>query len=156
MEERLRGVTWEALEHNHGEKSSDWFWVLAVITVTATVAAILFGNVLLGILFGLSGTIISLLAVREARIISYAITQRGLRIDDRLYPFSTLETYHIDEDQAFGPQLLVKSEKMFMPLLILPLPAEYLEEIEDILADHLPQEMLEEPFANKLLEFFGF
>ena len=43
-----------------------------------------------------------------------------------------------------------------MPLLILPLPLDLQDEIEDIIAERLPEQHLEEPFAYKVLEFFGF
>lgn len=156
MAETLRGVTWEALEHTHGEKKSDWFWALGIVTIGASVASVLLGNSLLGIVIIISGITMSLLATREAKVISYAVTQRGLRVDDRLFPYSTLHSFYLDEDEPLGPQLLVRSEKMFMPLIIMPIPEEYMDEIEDIVSSRLPEEHLEEPFANKLLEFFGF
>jgi hypothetical protein len=43
-----------------------------------------------------------------------------------------------------------------MPLIIVPIPPDYVEDIESILAPRLPEEHLEEPLANKLLEIIGF
>ena len=97
-----------------------------------------------------------ILAMREAKIVPYAVTLRGLRVEDKLYPYSTLESFFIDEDNPIGPMLLARSEKLFMPLIIMPLPDEYLDDIEQILSNRLPGEHLEEPFVNKVLEFFGF
>lgn len=156
MEEQPRGIIWEAYEHHHDEKHSDWFWILGIMTVAFALASIFLGNTLLGILILLGGAVIAILATREPKIVSYAVTQRGLRIDDRLYPYSTLESFYIDEEGPFGPQLLVKSEKLFMPLLILPLPPDTQDEIEDVIASRLPEEHIEEPLAHKLLEFFKF
>ncbi len=156
MDEPLRGIIWEAYEHHHDSKQSDWFWVLGIITVSITIAALLLHNTLLAVLILISGIVIAILASREPKLISYAATQRGLKIDDKLYPYTTLECFYIDEDGVFGPQLLVKSEKLFMPLLILPLPEEAQDEIENIIAGRLPEQHLEEPFAHKLLEFFKF
>jgi hypothetical protein len=96
-----------------------------------------------------------ILAARQPKMITYAVTQRGLRIDEKLYPYTTLEAFYIEEEGQFGPQLFVRSEKLFMPLLILPLPEEYSDAIESIIAERLPEEHIEEPFAHKLLEFFG-
>lgn len=154
--EIIRGVTWEAYEHNHTQKTSDWFWVLGIVTVAVTVVAVLLGNTLFGILLFIAGLVTALHARLEPKVIPFAVTQRGIRIDDKLYPYSTLESFFIDEENVFGPQMLVKSEKLFMPLLILPLPEEYIDEIEDLLASRLPEERLEEPIATKLLEFLGF
>ncbi|MFT5849759.1 MAG: hypothetical protein ACI9H6_000575 [Patiriisocius sp.] len=156
MSEQARTISWEAYEHHHTEKGSDWYWVLGIITVAITITAILLGNMLFGILIFIAGLVTALHATRDPKVVPFAVTQRGLRIDDKLYPYSTLESFYIDEEDPIGPQLLCKSEKLFMPLLVLPLPEEYVEEIEDILASRLPEEYTEEPLAHKLLEFFGF
>ncbi len=156
MAEELRGVAWEAFEHHHVEKKSDWYWVVGILVIASAVGAILLGNILLGIAIFIGGAVLLIVASRKPKIISYAVTQRGLRIDQQLFPYSTLEAFHVDEENPLGPQLLVMSEKMFMPLLVIPLPEEYTDEIEDIIAAKLPTRHLEEPFGHKLLEFFGF
>jgi hypothetical protein len=79
-----------------------------------------------------------------------------VRVADLLYPYTTLESYHIDEDDVRGPQLLIMSQKHFMPLLVLPIPEEYIDDIEEILSLRLPEEFLEEPLFTKLLELVGF
>ncbi len=152
----IRNISWEAYEHYHIEKGSDWFWILGIITISTTVVAILLGNTLFGIVLFLAGLVTALHGNRKPRIIPFAVTQRGVRIDDKLYPYTTLEAFYIDEEHYLGPQLLVRSEKLFMPLLILPIPEEYIDDIEDMIAQRLPEEHLEEPFMTKLLEFFGF
>jgi hypothetical protein len=156
MSEQVKSITWEAYEHHHIEKGNDWFWVLGIITTAVTITAILLGNTLFGILIFIAGLVTALHATQKPQIIPYAVTQRGLRIDDVLYPYSTLEAFYIDEEDHLGPQLFARSEKLFMPLIIIPIPEEYVDEIEEILATRLPEEHLEEPFATKLLEFFGF
>lgn len=156
MPEQPRGITWEAYEHHHDGKKSDWFWILGIATIASAIASILLGNTLLGVLILIGGVVVAILASREPKIIAYAVTQRGLRIDDKLYPYTTLEAFYIEEDGPFGPQLLVRSEKIFMPLLILPLPEDAMEDIEDLIAERLPEEHIEEPLAHKLLEFFQF
>ena len=65
-------------------------------------------------------------------------------------------SYYIDDDDPKGPQLLVKGERLIMPLIVIPLPEEEVDEIEDLIAMKLPEEHLEEPFFAKVLEFFGF
>lgn len=156
MTQELKGVTWEALEHHHGVKSSDWLWALGILTIASSVTSILLGNALFGIVILISGAVVAILATREPQTIQYAVTQRGLRVDDKLYPYSTLECFYIDEEDQLGPQLLAKSEKMLMPLIVMPLPEEYMDDIENIIANRLPEIFLEEPFFNKLLEIFGF
>ena len=156
MAEPIRAILWEAYEHQHAPKESDWFWILGIMTLSISMASVLLGNPLFGILIFIGGLVVAILATRDPKIVSYAVTQRGLRIDQKLYPYTTLESFCIDEEAMSGPQLLVKSTKLFMPLLVLPLPLDTMEEIEELIAQRLPEEHIEEPFAHKLLEFFGF
>lgn len=156
MAETIRAVTWEAPEHHHVEKNGDWFWILGIITMVAAVASFFFGNFLFAILILIAGTTVGFIANQEPKTIPFAVSTRGLRMGNTLYPYSTLECFYLDEDHPMGPQLLARSTKLFMPLIIMPVPPEYLEEIETILETRLPEEHLEEPLANKLLEIFGF
>jgi len=81
---------------------------------------------------------------------------RGVRIGDRLYPFGQLTAYHIDEEDPQGPQMLLLAKRKFMPILSMPLPVQYLDDIEDIMKGKLPERVIEESFLLKVLEYFGF
>ncbi len=156
MDEQLRGITWKAFEHHHIEKKSDWYWIAGILIASFSLASIFLGNILLGVAVAVGGTVLLIIASRKPRIIEYAVTARGIRVDNMLDPYTTLEAYFIDEEDPLGSQLLVRSSKLFMPLLILPLPEEYVDDVEDIIAQRLPEEHLEEPFLHKLMEFLGF
>ena len=156
MSEAIRAVTWEAPEHHHVEKNGDWFWILGIITFVSSIAVFFFGNFLFALLILIAGSAMGLIANKTPKIIPFAVSTRGLRVGGVLYPYSTLECFYIDEDHEHGVQLLARSTRLFMPLIIMPLPEEYLEEIEAILETRLNEEHLEEPLANKLLEIFGF
>jgi hypothetical protein len=155
MAEQVKAVLFEAYEHTYPPKTSDWFLILGILTLSIAIASILLGNALFGVLIFIAGLVMALLAMKEPKIVSYAVTQRGIRIDDKLFPYTTLHAYYIDEDAVDGPELLIKSEKMFMPLLVLPLPEDTLDTIEDIIAERLPETHIEKPFGYKVLEFFN-
>lgn len=156
MEPRARSVTWEAPEHHHIEKTHDWYWALGILTIASTVTALFLGNILFGMLILIGGGILSIAAAREPQIITFAVTARGIRVGNELFPYSSLEAFNIDEENLLGPQLIVKSKKMFMPMIVIPLPEDVIDEVDDIVGERLPEEELEEPFFNKVLEFLGF
>jgi len=156
MEPALRSITWEAPQHHHVEKGNDWFFALTIVIIALVIAAILFDSVLFALLIGLSGGALAVSAAKRPAIIPYAITVRGIKIEDRFYAYSSLDSYHIDEEDPRGPQLLIKSEKRLMPLIVMPLPPDHIDEIEDILKEKLEEEELMEPFLVKVLELFGF
>jgi len=156
MEPLARAITWEAPDHHHTEKGGDWFLALAVIVVALAIAAVLFDNTLFALLIGVAGGSLAVAAAKRPSVIPYAVTVRGIRVDDVLYPYSNLKAYHIDEEDTNGPQLLVLAKRRFMPLIVLPLPPEYIDDVEDILKDKITEQLLEEPLFTKLLEKFGF
>lgn len=151
-----REVIWEAPEHHHVEKNGDWFWILGILTIVLSVTTFFLGNTLFALLIFIGGITFGLVANRAPAMLTHSVTNRGLRVGNILYPYSTLECFYIDEDHERGPQLLARSNRFFMPLIIMPIPGEYIDEIETILDPRLPEEHLEEPLVNKLLELVGF
>ena len=151
-----RSITWEAPEHHHVEKGNDWFFALIIIVVALVIVAILFGNMLFSVLIAVSGITLAISAAKRPSIIPYAVTVRAIKIDQDIYPYTSLESYTIDEDNPYGPQLLIKSKHKFMPLIVLPIPRTQIDNIEEILHSKLEEEELEESLLMKILEMFGF
>lgn len=156
MEQTPRAVTWEAPEHNHTEKGGDWYFAFAVIFFAIVMASVMLGNPLFALLMGVAGLALAISVSKRPAIIPYSVSVRGVRVGDETYPYSSLVSYTIDEEDPKGPQLLVKSSRHFMPLIVFTLPTEHIDDIETILRDKLPEEFLEEPFFVKVLEIFGF
>lgn len=152
----LREVSWEAPEHHHTEKSSDWYWALGIVTTVASVTTIILGNVLFGIIILFAGFVMALLSVRKPKIITYTVSIRGVRIGADFYPLSMLHGFHIDEDHPDYVRLLLRSSALLVPLLVIPVPDDAVEDIEYLLEARLPAEHLQEPLGHKLLEFLGF
>ena len=156
MNEGARSISWEGPEHYHTEKSSDWFWILGILAVAGSVASFIVGNILFGIVILLAATTMFLVGHQKPKDIPFEVSTRGVRIDETLYPFATLGSYYLDEENRVDPQLILKSQKLFVPLIIVPIPEKYIDEIEDIVSARLPEEFMEEPLSHKIMELFGF
>jgi len=156
MPDEARAVTWEAPEHRHIEKTTDWYWALGIVAIAGALASIMFNNILFGVVILLGAATMVLVARRHPKMLAYEVSARGIRIGEELHPFTSLEAYAIHEDLPEGPQLIVKSKHMFTQLLILPLPEEYVDDIESILSIRISEEPLVEPLSHRLLELFGF
>ena len=156
MMEATSSIYWEAPEHRHIEKTSDWFWILGIIAISASVASIIFQNVLFAVVILLATTTMFITAHRKPREIEFEVSIRGVRIDNALYPYATLDSYYLDEENKIDPQLIVKSKKLFVPLLIIPIPVNHIDDIEDMVSSRLPEEFMEEPLSHRILEFLGF
>lgn len=156
MSEVVKAITWEAPEHRQIENSSDWFWALGIIAFCGAVAAFFFGNFLFALVILLGAAVVSLRAAKPPKIVPFMVGNRGVRAGDKLLPYSMIESYRVDEDDPFGPTLLLKAKPIYMSLVVVPLPEEYVDDIEDLLRERLPEEELEESLGHKLLEILGF
>lgn len=148
-------IAWEAPEHHHTEKNSDWYWILGIVAVAGAVLAILFNNILFAFFILIGAFTAALHAERSPKIVRMGISQRGVIVEDKLYPFSSLESFWI-EDHEHHPEIIIKSAHFFMPFIILPIKDSDPDHIHSIMAQFLPEVEHHETALHKLMEHFGF
>ena len=148
-------IAWDAPEHIHTEKNSDWYWAVGIITITASVLAIMFSNIIFGILILVSAFALIVHASQKPRIFHYEINDRGVMINDILYPFLTLESFWINAHDA-QPKILIKSHKTFMPYITIYIEDVDPEKVRDTLLNYIAETEHQEPLSQKLLEVMGF
>ena len=62
-------IAWQTFEYQNRARSSDWFWVVGIIAISAAAAAILFKNFLFGILIIIATFTLMLQAARKPRLL---------------------------------------------------------------------------------------
>ena len=150
-------ISWQGYEYTHHEKSSDWFWVLGIVALSSAVTAIVFKNILFSLLILIGAFTIALFAAKKPHLIHFEINRRGVAIDDALHLFTTLESFWIDEDEHEHHTLILKSQRIMTPYIIIPLGESVeFESLRNVLLTKLEEEELYEPISHKILEFFGF
>jgi len=156
----MKDINWKTIEHHHEDKSSDWYWILGIIAITTAILAVYVGNILFAIVILLAAFTMILHVHTDHAEIDVYINKKGIRINQTLYPYSTLESFWIDEEEEFDHipnQLLIKSAKTLVPLIIIPITSNIdIEELKDYLLTYIDEEEMEEPFSNRLMEFLGF
>jgi len=155
MEEKL---SWETLDHIKENKSSDWFWIIGIIAIAGAILAIFFGNILLGLIILLSAFASFMFVNTPGKIESYELNKKGVRVGDTIYPYSTLKSYCVvDEDGYDRDRILIKSEKLFMPIIIIPLGNEVtVDETDDFLSEYIEKEEMIEPPTYHIMSWLGF
>ena len=150
-------ITWEAADHIKEEKSPDWFWVVGIVTIAVAVLAIFFGNLLLALLILLAAFTSFMLAHSAPKIVDYEINRKGVRVGDILYSYATLESFWvIDEDGYERDRILLKSRKLMMPIITVPLgETTDPEKIREYLLEYLDEEEISEPISEYLMSWLG-
>lgn len=148
-------ISWETYEYEPRKKGKDWYLVTSILTLAIAGVFIIFGNLLLGLLivFGIGGLL--LFSMKEPPKIRCEINQRGIVIDDRLYLYEDLDAFGVDDDDE-PAKLILRSRKLLMPYIIIPLYDVNIHTIETLLYRHIDQEELFEPILEKLFDRLGF
>ena len=148
-------ISWDTPEHHHTEKNNDWYWAVGIITLTAAALAFIFGDVIFGILIIVGVFALLVHASRTPRIIHIEINDRGIIIDNILYPFLTLESFWIDAHEQ-PSKIILKSAKIFMPYITVQIADADKEKIREILLNYIAETEHQEPVSQKILERLGF
>ena len=153
--EFMDGFTWEAPEYFHREKTKEWFLTFGIVTITIVIICIILGNVLFGVFLAIASLVLVVFAHRPPRNVKVELGHRGIIIDKTLYHWSELESFWIREEDLH-PKVLVKSKKIFVPYIIVPLGDVHHEDVREHLLQYMEEQVHQEPFIQQLMEYFGF
>lgn len=148
-------ISWDARTHIHTEKTSDWYWSVGIITFAIAAVCIILSQIITGIFVIVAAVALVLHASRMPPVVHYEINDRGLIVDDTLYPFVSLESFWVTHDQE-PPRLLIKSRKTFMPLIVILVENVEAEDVRQIMLKYIAETEHRETFLKHLLEGFGF
>jgi len=151
----MEKVSWDTIEYLHKEKTSDWYWIVGIITISVALISIILNNVVFAILIIVASFTLSLFASKKPEIITVNIDRFGVTVGKNKYQYKELESFWVETRDAY-PRVLVKSKKIFMPFISLLIEDVEPETIQETLSKYLPEEEHTEPFLEKLLLYFGF
>src|SRR3989338_7020404 len=142
-------LQWSALEYEEKERSRDWFWALGVIVVASSLSAVIYCNYFFAALIVLSGLLLGFFAIKKPDVVSYELNNKGLKIRTRLFPYKNIKSFfvqtHKHEQGEIKPILFIKSERMFMPIISVPIDVALAGRIRNIFLSYdVPEEEMKE------------
>jgi len=153
----MQQLEWKTFEHEHIHKGADWFWALGIISVAGAVTSIIFSNILFAGVILIGAFVLGMHAAKGPSMVHFRISNRGIIIDNIMHPYTSLESFWVDdEDKHATPKLLIKSKKLLSPHIVIPLKHVSPEDVRDQLLEYIDEEEDSEPLAQKIVEFFGF
>ena len=143
-------LEWLSPEHHFDKKDNDWYWVLGIIILGATILAFWFGNFLFAIFIIIAGATIGMLSYKETKVVPIKITTRGAVFNNSLYPWISFRSFWIEDEHTHGFRLLLHPINSFLPLTVIPINEEIdLNDVRDILLEFLEEEFLEESIIHR-------
>ncbi|MDO8510245.1 MAG: hypothetical protein Q7S15_01325 [bacterium] len=148
-------LSWSALESPEVARSADWYWAVWIIAISVAITAVLFGNILFGIFLFLAAFAVTLHSKTNIEVVRVELNPKGVLYHNKLYLYSALESFGIDE-HSDSVKLILKSKKVFMPYIIIPIEDIYPDNIALYLGQYLKKENHLEPLSHILMEYLGF
>ena len=148
--------SWEAPEYIVYKKNVGWYIGFGIILAIILFSAFVTQSLLTGIVFLLGGILIFVHSERPAKIISYEIRSTGIRMGKEFYSFQDLSVFNIVE-RGDGVYMLIKSKRLLLPLIHIPLGNIDYEEATRVMSEKLPQDTeFIEPLADVIAHWVGF
>jgi len=151
----MRNLSWHTHEYLHREKTSDWYWIVAIVTISIAIISIILNNVIFAILILVSSFTLSLFASRKPSVVEVSIDNGGVKFGKMRYPYKELDSFWIETREHF-PKVLIKSHKILMPYIVIFIEDVSPEEVRNELLNYLPEEEHTEPLLEKILLYLGF
>ncbi|MEO5635233.1 MAG: hypothetical protein ABIS26_01955 [Candidatus Paceibacterota bacterium] len=88
-----------------------------------------------------------------------------MKIRSRLYPYENIKSFWIqiyapvlaDGKEELKPLLFIKSERLFMPVIAVPIDELWAEDVHSIMVSYdVMEEEMREHVSEKIMEFLGF
>lgn len=148
-------ISWAAPTHPYIEKKPDWFWAVGIITLALAAVCFIFGEIITGIFVIVAAAALVLHSSRPPQVVNYEINDRGIALDETLYPFLSLDSFWIPHDET-PPKILIKSRKLLMPLMVIYIEEVDPEKVREVLLRYIAETEHREPMLKKIMDWAGF
>ncbi len=148
-------LRWSAYEHEHVERSADWFWALGIVAVSVALTSILFSNILFAILIIVAAYTIGIIARTPPELVEFELSDRGIRVGDALHRYDEIISFWVEDELGKEPLLLVDTIKFMSPNLIIPIEGIDPHLVRTFLQERVEEVPMKEPVSHKILEFLG-
>ncbi len=146
-------ISWSVLTHEHKERSVDWYWTLGILAVGGAIVAIVLSNILLALILLIGAGCIGYLAARGPREHMVHIDDRGVVIDGTMYPYKSIRSFCISEEER--PHLILSVSSVLTPRILIPLEGASLETVHARMKKNVHEIEFEPHLFDSLAEIFG-
>lgn len=149
---RETNIVWTASDGNT-HKDSSWYWTIGIVAGGVAVAAFIIGNFLLGVLAILGAFVIMLAGSQPEKERRYAITEKGVHLDNVVVPFQNIKRFSIQEEE---PRKLCIETAGLMGVVSIPLMDTDYRNIRSQLKNHnIDEEDELGSFTEKITDMLG-
>ncbi|MFA5830329.1 MAG: hypothetical protein WC878_00700 [Candidatus Paceibacterota bacterium] len=151
-------IHWRAKEYVFHKKSVDWYWYFGLVVVCLIAFSIYVDNILFAFVVGIGAFTMILNATKIPDTVNYTATSRGIKTGKIQYPYSTLDSFwlNIPKEESGEKILLLRSQKISMPMIVIPLGDADIDELHGFLLNFLEEKESSLPLGQIFMNLIGF
>ncbi|MBM3272196.1 hypothetical protein FJY94_02865 [Candidatus Kaiserbacteria bacterium] len=154
MDEPIR---WEALEHEHLDQESDWFWALGIVAICSAITSILFKDFFFALVIIAAAITIALIAKRPPELMEFEINERGIVTHGKLHTYKHVLAFWVGHTADELPVLFIDTTTFLSPNLYIPIGDTDPDVIRQALLDQdVVEREMSEQLGHRIMRFFGF
>lgn len=149
-------ISWTASEFIAYQKNKSWYIlaVTGVILMAGLIFLVTKDTISTAVTLAL-GVLFIVFASRKPRVLNYEISDKGIRIGDKLHVFRTMKSFAVIEEGTIRSIDILPMQR-FMPAISMYYDPKDEDVIISSLGKFLPQENREQPLIDKLMHKIRF
>ncbi len=149
-------ISWTASEFIAYQKNKSWYIlaVAGVILMAGLIFLVTKDTISTAVTLAL-GVLFIVFASRKPRVLNYEISDKGIRIGDKLHVFRTMKSFAVIEEGTIRSIDILPMQR-FMPAISMYYDPKDEDVIISSLGKFLPQENREQPLIDKLMHKIRF
>ena len=149
-------IAWEAPEFDHEAQGILGRLIVGGLLVLGGIFAVFFQNFLFAVFLLIAGGLMISYAYRPPLQVGFAVTSRGIVAGNRMYEFDGLESFWVRYEPPLFRELSLRSKRLVMPFIRIPLGGLDPVLIRNILLRFLPESEGEPSALDTFSRHLGF
>lgn len=147
-------IAWKRTANRERSRQHQWYFNICIVAALFIILAIYMSNPMLAIIILLGAMIICLHGSHEARTVEYEISERGVKVGNRIYKMENIEAFWVSE--LGGDHLVLRSNRAVTPVHSIPLVDIDPKYVNAFMRRYVPAEKMEVPLADFISNYLGF
>lgn len=156
-EERSTGgdaIEWSAYEYDKRERGPYWFFLPGGIALALVILGIMINNYFLVAFVALAFTLLMVYMKREPRFINFALTKKGVVVDNRIYEYPSVKSFWIFEKPDLN-ELSFETEGALSPFIRIPLADTDVDEVRKYLGNFIKEKEHQDSAIDQIMRVLG-
>lgn len=149
-------ISWSASEFVSYQKGAGWYvGMVIVVVIIAVIILLLTEDVISAGAIVLIGMLFLVFAARKPRVLTYRISNSGLQIGEKQYPFSDIRAFSVIDEGNMHSIMLLPTQRFKPAVSIYYEPSEE-QQIMETLGSYLPHEERKQELIDRFMHKIRF